>query len=150
MLTIFRVKSQFEICKTQWFKCTLWAETRKLCWCLVRPPTLWLPLSLDSTCWWSIGFNGRSLTASLSGDIMVSGYFKTDCSDPLPWNEEGLPSPLLSCCLLPSPPFLSPLSPHITFPSPHSSLSSPFCCVLKSLYFFWPLLFPFGFPSFFL
>lgn len=59
-------------------------------------------------------FNGHAAAASLGGDIMVSGYLKTDCSDPSPWNEEGLPSAFLSS-LPPPPPFLS--HPPLTSPS---------------------------------
>lgn len=90
-------------------------------------------------------FNGQSITASLTNDIMLSGYLKTDCSDPSPWNEEGLPSPLLSCLLLLCLPLLSflppyPLTPLV--PSHHlhhlPSLSIfipslPFCPLLPSL-----------------
>lgn len=67
-----------------------------------------------STCWRSMEFNGHAAAASLGSDIMVWGYLKTDCSDPSPRNEEGLPSAFLSS--LP-PPSSLPLtsSPYITF-----------------------------------
>lgn len=67
-----------------------------------------------STCWRSMEFNGHAAAASLGGDIMVSGYLKTDCSDPSPRNEEGLPSAFLSSPSTP-PPFLS--HPPLTSPS---------------------------------
>lgn len=67
-----------------------------------------------STCWRSMEFNGHVAAASRGGDIMVSGYLKTDCSDPSPSNEEGLPSAFLSSPP-PPPPFLS--HPPLTSPS---------------------------------
>lgn len=72
-----------------------------------------------------MGSNGQSTAASLTDDIMVAGCFESAQSDTLPWNEEGLPSPILFCLpLLPCSHFstsssrlhhLPPLSPFITF-----------------------------------
>lgn len=67
-------------------------------------------------------------------DIMVSGYFRTDCSDPLPRNEEGLPSPHVSfpffyflLSYLPLSSLLLSL-PNVTFTAiPPPSLSSSHC-----------------------
>lgn len=82
-------------------------------------------------------FNGHTTAASLSDDIMVWAYLKTDCSDPSPRNEEGLPSPFLSP--LPHPPFLSHPPLTSTFlRSPLSNLALVLL-LLQPLFLFWYL-----------